>query len=320
MSTTISGNTALANTLGELEVRRKAIASLKTNSYIFIGAGILMIIGGAFLSNLFLIGAIPGVAALIYGGIKFSKGSKLYTGYRHDFKYNVIAIAMKTIDESLSFDYQTGLSEGNFVASQLFSKTPDRYFSEDQVLGTAGKTRFGFSQVHAEYKTETRTKNGTRTDWHQIFEGIIFCADFNKHFNGVTVVRPKDMGAAFGAWIADNIPVFSSNRGLVKLENPDFEDCFMTYSTDQVEARYILTPAMMERLCELEGKSKYTISVSFIDTYMYIAFPLDKDYFEPPQYKSLLDQQSLDEDIDVIRFMYGIVGELDLNTRIWGKQ
>jgi hypothetical protein len=53
---------------------------------------------------------------------------------------------------------------------------------------------------------------------------------------------------------------------------------------------------------------------------MFIAFPLDKDYFEPPVFKSLLDQKSINEDLSVIRFMYDIIKELDLNTRIWGKQ
>lgn len=320
MTDVASGEAALTSTLNELERQRKVIADLKTKSYIFIGTGILAVTGGFFLGNLFLVAAIPGLAALIYGGIKFSQGGKLYVSYRHDFKQKIIAVAMKSIDPSLTLDYRTGLSEGNFVASLLFNTKPDRYTSEDQVLGTAGKTRFGFSQVHAEYKTETRTKHGTRVDWHQIFQGIIFCADFNKHFKGITVVRPKGMGGALGAWISSNIPLFSSNSQLVELENPNFNDCFETSATDQVEARYILTPAMMERLCELESKSKYTISVSFVDTYMYIAFPLDNDYFEPPQYKTILDQKSLNEDIDVIRFMYGIVEELDLNTRIWGKQ
>lgn len=311
----------LTSTLTELESQRKAVADLKINSFVFIGAGLLLFILGFFLTNLFLAGAIPGLAALIFGFVKLSKGNRMFSEYRHEFKQKVIAVALKSIDQSLEIDYHTGLSEGNFVASQLFTKEPDRYSSQDQILGTAGKTRFGFSEVHAEYKTETQTKNGRRVEWHEIFKGIIFCADFNKHFKGITVVRPKDFGSSIGAWISSNIPVFSSNsRELVKLENPDFNNFFVTYSTDQVEARYILTPAMMERLCELEGKSKYTISVSFIDTYMYMAFPLNKDYFEPPQFKTLLDRKSLNEDLDVIRFMYGIIEELDLNTRIWGKQ
>ncbi|MNY16389.1 hypothetical protein D3C86_1496510 [compost metagenome] len=229
-------------------------------------------------------------------------------------------MVLKSIDDSLEIDYTSGLPEDDFVRSQLFSKEPDRYRSEDQVWGTAGKTKFAFSELHAEDKTVTQTKNGRQEHWHTLLKGIVFNADFNKHFNGITVVRPRDMGAALGAWIAKAMPIFSSSdREVVELENPEFEKEFVTYSTDQVEARYILTPAMMERLCALNKRCCYTISLSFINSSVFIAFPLSKDYFEPPVHKSLLDAAFLNEDTEVIRFMYGIIQELDLNTRIWTK-
>jgi hypothetical protein len=315
-------DTSLQSTLNDLEAQRKVVYNLKVKSFSIIGGGILLIGIGAFLGTLILYFGIAGAVALLIGFISYSKADTSFNEYRHEFKQKVISTALKSIDQSLTFDYENGLREGEFIFSQLFKQKPDRYSSQDQVFGFAGKTRFSFSEVHAEYKTETRTKNGGRQEhWHTILKGIVFYADFNKHFNGITVVRPKDFGSAIGAWFAEKIPLFSSSGDeLVKLENPDFEKLFVTYSSDQVEARYILTPAMMERLCQLDSKSKYTISVSFIDNQMYIAFPLDKDYFEPPLYKSLLDQKSIGEDLDVIRFMYGIVQELDLNTRIWGKQ
>jgi hypothetical protein len=127
--------------------------------------------------------------------------------------------------------------------------------------------------------------------------------------------------AAMGAWISEKLPVFSnSGKDIVKLENMEFSKSFVTYSTDQIEARYILTPSMMERLCKLNDKTRDTISLSFNGSYIFIAFPLSKDYFEPPVFKTLLDGKFLEEDLEVIRFMYGIVAELDLNTRIWTKQ
>lgn len=50
-----------------------------------------------------------------------------------------------------------------------------------------GSTSIEFSQVHAEYKTETthRDDDGHETTdehWHTIFQGIFFIADFNKDF------------------------------------------------------------------------------------------------------------------------------------------
>lgn len=307
--------------LATLEVQRKTVSAQRLKSYFFICGGILLVVIGVILGNLVLVFGIAGAALLIAGIVFLSKASKSFSDYRHGFKQKVITSALQSIDQSLEFDYENGLSEQDFVFSQLFNQEPDRYSSQDQIFGSAGKTRFSFSEVHAEYKTETQTKNGKQVHWHTILQGIVFCADFNKHFNGITVVRPKDFGSAIGAWFSDKLPIFSSSdRELVKLENPNFEELFVTYASDQVEARYILTPSMMERLCQLEDKCRYTISLSFIDTQMFIAFPLDKDYFEPPVFKSLLDQKSINEDLGVIRFMYDIIKELDLNTRIWGKQ
>jgi hypothetical protein len=42
----------------------------------------------------------------------------------------------------------------------------------------------------------------------------------------------------------------------VKLEDPVFEKAFEVYSTDQIEARFILTPDFMERLIGLERTFK----------------------------------------------------------------
>jgi hypothetical protein len=314
-------NASLQNTLSELEIVRKEVSGQRIKSYALMLGGIGMAGLGFLLEDLLIYLAIAGGILFLTGIYFLSKATEIFDNYRHEFKQQVIAAALKSIDNSMELQYDTGLSENSFIKSQLFSQRPDRYKSQDQVDGTAGKTRFSFSEVHAEYKTVTQTKNGRQEHWHTILKGIVFLADFNKHFNGVTVVRPKDIGAAIGAWFSEKLPMFSnSDSEVVKLENPDFCEAFVTYSTDQVEARYILTPSMMERLCELNNRSKSTLSISFHGSYVYIAFPLSKDYFEPPVFKSLLDGKFLQQDLEIIQFMYGIIEELDLNTRIWTKQ
>lgn len=311
---------SVSGTLAELEHQRKGVSALKIKSYLFIGGGMLLIAAGLISGTFAIMGAVIGGIILITGFVLFSKTNAKFSVYRHNFKQNVIPLALKTIDESLKIDYTGGLSESDFVYSGLFNKEPDRYRSEDQVSGSAGKTRFSFSELHAEYKTVTQTKNGRQEHWHTILKGIVFYADFNKHFNGETIIRPKDMSATLGAWISKAMPMFSSSgRELIQLESPEFDAEFITYSTDQIEARYILTPVMMERICELNKRCSYTISLSFINSCVFIAFPLNKDYFEPPVHKSLLNPEFLNEDTELIRFMYGIIKDLDLNTRIWTK-
>jgi hypothetical protein len=317
MSFNIESNVALQNVLATMEVERKRIASTQTKGYIFIVVGILLLIAGFFL-GFPIPGVIAGLIPIIYGGVLFYKISDALNTYKNTYKNDVIGAALKFLDESLSIQPAQGIEASEFMYTQLFSTEPDRYKTEDLVTGCAGKTRFYFAEVHAEYKTVTQTKNGTRTEWHDIFKGIIFAADFNKRFNGVTIVKPKDFGAAFGAWFSKNLFSFGS-KDVIQLESTEFDKTFVTHGSDQVESRYILTPAMMERILNLNHQTKYIISLSFIESRMYIGFPLNRNYFEAPVFKSLLSPETVNEDITTIKFMYDIVKELDLNTRIWGK-
>ena len=56
---------------------------------------------------------------------------------------------------------------------------------------------------------------------------------------------------------------FSESGKLVKLENVEFEKQFAVYSTDQLEARYILTPQLMERLLAVQSAESGRIRVLF---------------------------------------------------------
>lgn len=318
MAVSFAISPAVQTVLDELEIQRKKIVSTNYKGWGLILGGVLV----AFLTSNFgglIAGLLVGAAAVIPGGVMLYKISDDTAQYKIRFKREVVGAALSSVDQCLTLDPANGISEAEFSSSQLFTTGIDRYHTEDLVCGKVDKTSFYFAEVHAEYKTETRTKNGTQTTWHDILKGIVFVADFNKNFNGVTVVRPKDFGSSIGAWFSKNI--FSvGDKNVVELENDGFNKNFVTYSTDQVEARYVLTPAMMERINDLNQRSAYTVSLSFINSSMYIAFPLDKNYFEAPVYKTLLRPDLLDDDMSVLGFMYDIVHELDLNTRIWTKQ
>lgn len=317
MSTNFTINPSVEAVLIELEIKRKHISSSNIKGWASVLIGIVAIFLVASYGGL-IVGIITGGAVTIYGIVALNKIAKEAAIYKSRFKNEVIGATLRNIDPSLTINPADGISETEFRFSQLFYTTPDRYFTEDLITGKIDKTSFYFAEVHAEYKTETQTKNGTQTHWHDILKGIIFAGDFNKHFNGITIIRPKDFGASLSAWFSKNIYSFG-DKDVVELENDEFNKNFVVYSNDQIEARYILTPALMERIGALNQRCSHTVSLSFINANMYIAFPLAKNYFEPPIYKTLLKPNLLDEDLSVLSFMYDIVHELDLNTRIWTK-
>lgn len=317
MDSEITNNSALQEVLNTLEVDRKKIASTYSVCYVIFGIALLIIVIG-LLVGLATMAILLSLIPIIVGAVMYFQIDDDAKKYKAAFKNNVVAPALKQVNESLTFVPQSGLPEGEFISSELFTTEPDRYKTQDFISGIVEKTSFWFAEVHAEYKTETQTKNGTRTEWHTIFKGIIFVADFNKNFEVSTVVRPKSFGNTVGAWFSKNLFSFG-NSEIVQLENTDFDNQFVTYSRNQIEARYILTPAMMERILNLNSKSGETISLSFISSKMYVAFPLSQNYFEAPIHSSLLVPDLLTDDLSIVQFMQNIVREMDLNTRIWGK-
>lgn len=128
----------------------------------------------------------------------------------------------------------------------------DRSKYEDQLTGSRNETPFEFFEAHLEEKrTTTDSKGRTRTTWVTVFRGQCLVVKFHKQFNGVTKVY-RDMGML--NWFAKLGQMGKGEK--VKLEDPVFEKAFEVFSTDQIEARFILTPDFMERLLGLERTFK----------------------------------------------------------------
>jgi hypothetical protein len=198
----------------------------------------------------------------------------------------------------------------------------DRYHSEDYVSGSVGKTKVEFSEVHSEYKTEYHDSKGHRHEvWHDIFRGVFFVADFNKEFKGLTLVLPDTAQKMFGDMIGSFFQKHSIGRpDLVKMEDPEFEKLFVVYGNDQVEARYILSPALMQRLVEYKKKTGKTLHFSFCKSKVYVAIPYNKDLFEPRIFRSIVDFDEVKGYFEDLQLVVSMVEDLNLNTRIWGKE
>jgi hypothetical protein len=247
--------------------------------------------------------------------------------YRSQFKQQVVGRLVNLYNPDLTYSPNEGITRSEFQASQIYRHRIDRYSKEDLLLGQLGATHFRFSEVHAEYKTTTTNSKGqTQTHWHTIFKGIFFIADFNKNFNGTTIVLPDTAERAWGGF-GKMLQGWSAKLGaqpgqLVSLEDPEFEQLFAVYSTDQVEARYILSTSLMERLVIFRNRIGQPIALSFINSCVYIAMSTNKNYFEPPSlwFGSVLMQLAeIQTYLSDIQLAQGIIEDLNLNTRIWGK-
>lgn len=241
----------------------------------------------------------------------------LTKNYVSDFKSKIIHRIIEFINPSLKYEKHDYILQHNFIKCDIFKRKPDQYNGDDYVTGLLGATQVEFSEIHAEYVT--RNSKG-HTQYHTIFKGLFFVADFNKNFAGKTLILPDTAERLFGQF-GSILQTWNKGRGeLVRLEDPEFEKFFVVYGDDQVEARYILSTSLMKRIVDFKKKSKKPIYVSFIGSKIFIAISYSKNLFEPRVFKTLLDFNPIREYYEDLQLAIGIVDDLNLNVRIWNKQ
>ncbi len=249
-------------------------------------------------------GWITAVAAVLTLGGIWGYLSKELT---RQYKEEIIPQLVRHFCDEGEYDATGGIDKRDFIESNLFPVAPDRYTTEDLIEGRIGKTEFRFAEVKALEERTVHTPRGTRTTWVKIFRGFFFVADFNKDFAGQTTLVPNFWGAK---WLAGKQRVLLENTALMRH--------FLVCSTDQVEARYILTPHLMERILQLAKKYPRRLRISFTGSCIMVARDCSRNHYEAGLWRSM--SECIRRDIAAVRELTGLIEELNMNTRIWTKE
>lgn len=166
----------------------------------------------------------------------------------------------------------------------------------------------------------TRIKNGKNIDFrrfqteifkneiynNKVFKGLFVTAKFNQIFQAVTIIQPK--------LLKTNINSLDyAQKKLIKLEYPKFNSFFTVYSSDEVQARHILSTSLIEKLVQFRQKTNKNIYLSFIDDTIYIAIEYPEGIFQPNLFKSILKFTPLREFFEAIQLILGVIENLKLN-------
>lgn len=141
-----------------------------------------------------------------------------------------------------------------------------------------------------------------------VFSGLVGQFDMPKWVDGDVFVHSNAGSYGFGAG-----GLISSARR-VRLEDPLFEDRFEVYSDDQVVARYILTPSMMERLIRLDHYHP-GLRVRFIKNQVYLILPNAPDLFETKFFFSPIDPNIVEQFQRDIEMILDLVDTLKLGSK-----
>lgn len=186
----------------------------------------------------------------------------------------------------------------------------NRETCSDHVSGKVEDVPFEIVEAHLIQRSRNRKNETTDTT---VFQGLLARFDFPKPFKARTLVL-ADRGAIFNVLGG----LFGSDER-VRLEDPRFESAFDVYSPDQIEARYLLTPAFMERLLALKARVDCPLCAAFDQGQLWLAIDGRREYF--PRFSVWRDLRGTEQienllrDINLINDTARIL-RLDGETRV----
>ncbi len=136
----------------------------------------------------------------------------------------------------------------------------------------------------------------------QAFSGSVLVCEFYKKFSGQTIVASRTLNTKFIGEKEQMDDVFFSKE-------------FRVFADDKVEARYLLTPAFMQRLRELKEKfaGKMGVSAAFMDDKFYLFLNGAKNKFETTLFSPPPSLEDAAEIKNEILELLSIIDELSLN-------
>lgn len=208
---------------------------------------------------------------------------------RHSFRKKIKKKIYEKLFSVLDLKYATKGEEYNYLNGKIRSVCARSYIysryddinSDDIIYGNYGEMPFYISDSKITYETGSGKNRRTVT----VFDGLFLSAKIGKNFKGETLIKTDRWGQAKEIM----------GRKTVRLEDIEFEKSFEVYGTDQIESRYLLTTAFMNRLLEYKRKKKCAVEVVFSndiisDENIFIFIHTNKDYFEIPVMKNLLNK------------------------------
>ncbi|MEO1729933.1 MAG: DUF3137 domain-containing protein [Pseudomonadota bacterium] len=151
----------------------------------------------------------------------------------------------------LSFSHEV-TAGGEFKAARKYGLLPgyDRKTLEDRWYGELEGHRFNLYEAHL----EDRRGSGKNRRWVTVFRGAVIAMELGRDFRATALLQ---RAGTHRKWLGfggskDNVTLSGHRLDLVDQVHPAFQDTFVLYSDDQVEARVLAHPSYIEHLLAVE--------------------------------------------------------------------
>lgn len=295
---------------GEDDSRLKALAARKQR-YVFCAPLIALANAALWLFGLWsdetgIQGELGGATIAVLIGLHYF-AQKPVKAFKKRVKAHILGVLSAQFGLTYSLELAGKDHERKFAHAGLVPASADRVHYEDEFEGAVD----GVPIRLFECKMEEQRGSGRRSDWVTLFEGMMVEIVFNqKSFHGHTLIVPN--GGVLSS-------LRRSNRGLerAKLEDPLFEDMFDVYSSDQVEARYLLTPSFMERIRRLSGLFKgKPLHIAFVNGRLLFALDVREPLFEVSDISApLSENETLAKMEEELQIFQDVIQGLNLTSK-----
>ncbi len=222
----------------------------------------------------------------------------------------------EAIAQALDMEYSLVVSPGaEFELVKTFGMIPafERSSFEDLWVGNISEHSY---QVY-EGKLEVERSSGKSSHWETVFDGSISTIGFARRFNGVTLVeRAGQRKRLFGLLgEKDEISLGGMVLGKVAMVDPRFGEEFAVWSNDQVEARYLVHPAYVEKLMAVEAAFAGEKIRCLFNGGQLIVVLESGNLFESGSLESSQDRDLLAKTIDQFGTLIDLAAELNERAR-----
>ena len=257
------------------QLRSAAHAKLKKATFISVPLGAVALLGiwllGGFASGWVGYAAAVVIVIAVLGVLAY------HTASVSEVTDRVKAEVLHRLCGFLGFSFNPDPSAsqlGRFRENRILPSY-DRSSLEDEINGEHEGVRFTLCEAHLEDRRTRRNSNGrTETYYVTVFRGLLASFTFPKTFTSRTILTSD------GGLIGNFFGGLGKGGERVRLEDPRFEKKFEVFSDDQVEARYLLTPTFMERVCDLADDIGGRLQLAFHGDQLLLTVNGGKDRFE----------------------------------------